>query len=352
MGLMGCRQSGTPKEQIAPEQEQFCLNEMLKEKTTIVAVEERPITEQLTLSGKIEYNENDLVALRSLLEGNVEQVQFELGDYVKKGQVLATIRSAEIQSLYLERRNLENQVQLLQHQINTKREMLEDGLFSAPELLQMQHELETAKIELDRTVQALGFYRATGTNSFQVLAPKNGYIIQKNISAGQNIISDSDPLFSISNLKEVWVMVNIYASNLRYIHVGDQVKVRTIAYPDQPYTGKIDKIYHFFDDNEHVMKARVVLENASLMLMPGLSADIIIDKKSGVGRAFAIPNNAVVFHNNQEHIVTYRGDCQLATHRITKVGSNQEYTFIKEKLDPEEQVVTSNALLIYEQISK
>lgn len=230
--------------------------------------------------------------------------------------------------------------------------MLQDGLFSAPELLQMEHELEHARIELDRIVQSLTLYRAVGSNSFQVLAPKDGYIIQKSISVGQNIVSDSDPLFSISNLKEVWVMVNIYTTNLRYVQVGDQVKVRTIAYPDQVYPGKIDKIYNVFDDNEHVLKARVVLSNPTLRLMPGLSADIIIDKNNSQGTALAIPNNAVVFHSNHEHIVVYKGDCHLRTLPITKVGRNEEYTFIAEKLEPGEQVVGSNGLLIYEELSK
>lgn len=348
----GCKQSGGAEQQTNVVADEFCLNEMLKEKTEIVAVEERPITEQLTLSGKIEYNENDLVAFRSLLEGSVEQVQFELGDHVRKGQVLATIRSAEIQGLYQENRNQESKIQLLKNQIKTKREMLQDGLFSAPELLEMEHELEHAKIELDRILESLALYRAVGANSFQVLAPKDGYIIQKSISVGQNIVSDSDPLFSISNLKEVWVMVNIYASNLRYIHVGDQVKVRTIAYPDQVYRGKIDKIYNVFDDDEHVLKARVILENSKLSLMPGLSADIIIDKNNKQGSALAIPNNAVVFHNNQEHIVVYKDDCHLKNRHITKLGSNEEYTYIAEKLEPGEKVVVSNALLIYEQLSK
>ena len=65
------------------------------------------------------------------------------------------------------------------------------------------------------------------------------------MSVGQSITSDNeDALFSISNLKQVWVMVNIYASNLQYVKKGDFVKVRTVAYPDRIYSGKIDKIYN------------------------------------------------------------------------------------------------------------
>lgn len=330
----------------------FCISEQLKKSTEIVDVSEQPIKEQLTLTGKIEYNENDLVAFKSLLEGIVENVHFELGDYVRQGQVLATIKSGQIQELYQLRKLHQSQIDLYKKQIQTKKELLNDGLVSATEVLELEHELSSAQIELDKINFSLQLYKATGNQSFQILSPKNGYIIRKSVSAGQTITSDSEPLFSISNLQEVWVMVNIYASSLRYIHTGDVVKVRTVAYPDQFYTGKIDKIYNVFDDNEHVLKARVVLENKNLNLMPGLSADIIIDKKNVSGQAFAVPNKATVFSNNKEYIVVYKDDCQLETRRITKIASNEELTYIQEKLAPGEKVIGSNALLLFEELNK
>lgn len=146
-------------------------------------------------------------------------------------------------------------------------------------------------------------------------------------------------------------MVNIYASNLKFIKKGDAVKVRTMAYPDRIYTGKIDKIYNVFDDNEHVLKARVVLENQDLNLMPGLSADIIIDKTNVLGNAFAIPNKAKVFENNKEYVVVYKGDCSLETRKITPVASNEEYTFVSEKFAEDEKIIGTNTLIIFEQVN-
>ncbi|WDF67614.1 efflux RND transporter periplasmic adaptor subunit [Sphingobacterium oryzagri] len=330
----------------------FCLNEQLKKSTEIITVHEQPINEQLTLSGKIEYNENDLVAFRSLLDGVVEQVAFELGDYVQKGQVLATIKSTQIQELYQQQKSQQSQINLLKKQIQTKKELADDGLLTLPEVLSAEQELEGAQIELDRIQQSLQLYRAAGEGSFHILAPKNGYIIQKAVSAGQSVTTDSDPIFSISNLKEVWVMVNIYANNLRYVNEGDAVKIRTIAYPDQFYPGKIDKIYNVFDANEHVLKARVVLANQNLNLMPGLSADIIINTKNSAGNAFAIPNRAKVFSNNKEYVVVYKDDCHVEARRIRAVGENEEYTFIKDELQEGEKVIGSNALLIFEQLNQ
>ncbi len=350
--FVSCAPKAEEKQSVAAKSETFCLNEALRKSTEIIVVEERPVTEQLTLSGKIEYNENDRIAFRSLLSGIVEKVDFELGDPVYKGQVLATIKSTQIQELYQQQRYQQNQISLLEKQVESKKELAADGLLATPEVLAAEHELESAIIELDRVTEALSLYKAAGKDAFHILAPKNGYIIQKSISPGQNVTEDSAPLFSISNLKEVWVMVNIYASNLRYVALGNSVKVRTIAYPDKFYTGKIDKIYNAFDDNEHVLKARVVLANPQLDLMPGLSADIIIDLQNDAGNAFAIPNRAKVFSNNKEYVVVYRDSCDMEIKPISTVGRNEEYTFIKEKLKPNEQIIGSNALLIFEQLNK
>ncbi len=350
--LSGC---AAPQEEVTsePAGSAFRLNEQLKASTEIAEITQTPVKEQLTLSGKIEYNENDMVAYRSLIDGIIEQVRFELGDYVRKGQVLATIKSNQISELDQQQKIYQNQINLLQQKLQQKKELLQDGMIASSEVLETEHELQGARIELDKIRQSLQIYSAAGNGSFHILAPKNGYIIQKSMSAGQTIgTQEAAPLFSISNLKQVWVMVNIYANNLRYIQEGNEVKVRTIAYPDQYYSGKIDKIYNVFDDNEHVLKARVVLENNNLHLHPGLAADIIIDKNTQGRLAYAIPNQAVIFSNNRQFIVLYKNDGHMEICRIAPVARNEQYTYITEGITSDDKVVKTNALLIFEALNK
>jgi membrane fusion protein, heavy metal efflux system len=275
-----------------------------------------------------------------------------LGDFVKQGQVLATVKSYQIQELIQQQKSFTSHITFLENKVKSQKELLKDGMIAAPELLETQNELTQTKIERNRIQENLNLYKAIGNGSFQIVAPKNGYIIQKNISKGQTLSADNEPLFSISNLEQVWVMVNIYASNLRYIKVGDEVKVKTVAYPDELYHGKIDKIYNVFDDNEHVLKARVVLNNHKLNLMPGLGADIIIDKNEGNDKAYAIPNKAKVFHNNKDYIVVYKSDCDLEVRKINVIAQNEEFFYIQEKIAPNEKVIASNALLIFEQLNQ
>lgn len=334
-------------------EKQFCLNKQLKQSTKILPIGIQSIQEELTLSGRVEYDENDLVEFKSLLEGVVTKVNVELGDYVRKGQVLALVQAVEIQGLEQQRRYFKNQIDLYRKQIQSKKELLKDGMVSQPEVETLEYELVAARIEMDKIDSTLKMYHAIGNGQFQLLAPKNGYIVQKDISVGKSISREGEgTLFSISNLNQVWVMVNIYASNLQDVKQGDQVKVKTVAYPDRIYTGKIDKIYHVFDSNEHVIKARIVLENKDLNLLPGLSAAIIITKDNNIGRSFAIPNKAIVFENNKEYIVVYKDDCTMEVRKITPIASNATYTFVKEKFDKNEKVIASNALILLEELKK
>jgi len=351
--IWGCKPENNANESADAMQQSYCLSAQMKKTTEMVPVQERPIQEQLVLTGKIEYNQNDLVAFKSLLSGVVDQVLFELGDAVKKGQVLAVVKSTEIQGLTQERRALESQVILLQKQLTSKKELLADGLIAKSEQLETEYELQNATFELERIKANLNLYKAIGDGKFQIIAPKNGYIVQKNLVVGQTITAEDEmPLFSISNLKEVWVMVNIYPNELKFVKKGNNVKVKPLTNPDELYTGKIDKIYNVLDDEEHVLKARVVLENTNLNLLPGLRTDIIIDKDNTLGNATAIPNNAIVFENNKSYVIIYLNDCDLKILRVSPIAKNEEYTYVSEKIAKNEQVITQNALLLYEELNK
>lgn len=351
--MNGCKTKIDNQSEDNKEDHQFCLNEQLKKSTTIAAISELPIQDQLTLTGKVEYNENDLVAYKSLIQGIVTAVNFELGDYVNQGKVLAVVNSAEIKGMSEEKRLQQNQIESIKKQLKIKKELLEDGLASQPEVSELEYQLKSAQIEVDKINSTLRMYRSVGDGQFQIVAPKNGYIVQKDISVGQSISADGDNnLFSISNLNKVWVMVNIYANNLKYVQAGNVVKVKTVAYPDRIYQGTIDKIYNVFDNDEHVTKARVVLDNQDLNLKPGLSADIIIDKKSTIGQAFAIPKNAVVYDNNRSYVVVYKDDCHMEVRKVTRISSNEEYVYVNEKFAANEKIISSNALILLEELNK
>ncbi len=331
----------------------FCLKGAFKEQLTLEEVKKMPVTETISLTGSIQYNEDDVIIFKSMLDGIVENVQFTLGQYVHKGDVLATVKSPEMGNMAQEKQSILNEITVARQKVVSSETMLADGLASQRQVEEAKMELATLQSSLQNVNNNLHLYNATEQKGvFQIKAPKSGYVVEKNINPGMNIGKDQENLFALSDLNQIWVMVNIYANNLPYIKKGAPVKVKTLAYPDTYFTGRIMHISNVFDQEERVLKARVVLDNADLRLKPGMSADIIIDKSAGEEYLIAIPNHAIIFDNNKKYAVIYKSDCDLQIRKIIPAAENNQYTYVKEGFNENEKVVTQNELLIFEELNK
>lgn len=340
------------KETVTEKNEKFCLNDDLKKKVTIEEIKREPVSETFTLTGNVTYNSDNVIQFTSLINGVVTNTYFSLGDYVKKGQVLAEIKSTELNGLQSENKSVESQLAVAQRQLASVKSMFEDGIASQKDLIQAESEVKVLKASLENIKSNLALYSASPEKSvFQIKAPSNGFIVAKNMSSGMQISSGSEPLFTISDLNEVWVMVNIYATDMQNIKENMEVKIKTLAYPDEVFSGKISALSQVFDAEEHVLKARIVMKNTDLKLKPGMSADIILNKSNASAESlFAVPVKAVIFDDNQNFLVVYKDDCNLEIRQVDPVTKNREVVYFDKGIQENEKIISKNQLLIYESL--
>lgn len=346
--LFSCKE----KEVVAEKSAKFCLNEDLKKKITIEEVKKEPISETFSLSGNVTYNADNVVQFTSLINGVVTNTYFSLGDYVKKGQVLAEIKSTELNGLQSENKSVESQLVVAQRHLASVKSMFEDGIASQKDLVQAESEVKVLKSSLENIKGNLALYSASSEKSvFQIKAPSNGFIVAKNMSSGMQIAAGSEPLFTISDLNEVWVMVNIYATDMQNIKENMDVKIKTLAYPDEIFTGKITALSQVFDAEERVLKARIVMKNTDLKLKPGMSADILLKKQNASAVSMiAVPVKAVIFDDNQNFIIVYKDDCNLEIRHVNPVTKNNEVVYFDNGIQENEKIISKNQLLIYESL--
>jgi cobalt-zinc-cadmium efflux system membrane fusion protein len=340
------------KETVTEKNEKFCLNDDLKKKVTIEEIKREPVSETFTLTGDVTYNSDNVIQFTSLINGVVTNTYFSLGDYVKKGQVLAEIKSTELNGLQSENKSVESQLAVAQRQLASVKSMFEDGIASQKDLIQAESEVKVLKASLENIKSNLALYSASPEKSvFQIKAPSNGFIVAKNMSSGMQISSGSEPLFTISDLNEVWVMVNIYATDMQNIKENMDVKIKTLAYPDEVFSGKISALSQVFDAEEHVLKARIVMKNTDLKLKPGMSADIILNKSNASAESLlAVPVKAVIFDDNQNFLVVYKDDCNLEIRQVDPVTKNREVVYFDKGIQENEKIISKNQLLIYESL--
>lgn len=345
MLVSSCSQDKSKVEVV--EETGFCLNDFMKDDIKKVPVKRSPISEAILLNAKVEANPDNVVHFVSLVSGVVTRTYFTLGEEVKKGQLLLEMMSSELSNLTSQKSSLQSQILVSERGLKSVQEMHRDHIASQKDLIEAQSNLDILKAELQNANAQLKLYSASKERGvFQIKAPTSGTIITKNIASGMQISAESEPLFTISDLKEVWIMANIYAGNIPYVKQGMHVEIKALPYVNEQFSGEINTISQVFDSNERVLKARIVMDNTDGKLMPGMLVDVTVEKEEGT-MANAAPVNALIFDNNQHFLVLYKSDCDIEVRKVTPNVQNSTHVFFENNIEEGEQIITKNHLLIY-----
>jgi len=346
--MNSCGAPDHPLERV--ELRRFCLTEAFKTQSEFERLQEQAVVQAIPLTGIVEPNPDRVLPFVSLVSGVISNTSFSLGDIVTKGQVLAELRSVELSGLQSQSKTISSRVRVAETRLQSVQSMFNDGISSQRDLQEAESELEVLKAERERVNADLSLFSANPENDvFQIKAPSTGIITGKNITPGMQISGGDDALFTISDLSEVWVLVNIYATNIPHIEKGMRVSITTLSYPDKLFAGKIDAISQVLDTESRVLKARVVLDNTDLQLKPGMIVDVSALREMQT-EALSVPTSALVFDSSQNYVVVYKGECELEIRQVDIITQNNGITFVAGGLEKDEQIITKNQLLIYEQV--
>lgn len=345
--FIGCNN----KEQKVIQNEKYCLNEKNKSIIEIESATKQTVIERIHLTGSIESNPDKVVHFISLVNGIISKTYFTLGDKVTTGQILAELQSAELSSLQAELHSLIAQIELSKIELSAKEQMFKDGIASNKEWIEVKNQLRILESEKQKVEYNLNLYNASSTkNVFQIKAPSSGIITAKNINSGTAVSSEGESLFSISDLNTVWAMANIYSTDIGHISTGMEVEIKTISYPDEIFRGKIDGISQVLDENAKVLKARIVLDNESFKLKPGMIADITALKNTDKQKV-AVPTSCLVFFNGKNYVLVYKDDCNIESREVTLLSKGNGISYIENGLEENEKIITKNQLLIFEALN-
>ncbi|KQR93706.1 RND transporter [Chryseobacterium sp. Leaf180] len=321
-------------------------NQMLASIKTAVA-EFQNIENSYSFYGKIAVDANSYIDVYPLVGGNVMSVNVELGDYVRKGQVLATIRSTELAEIQKDISDARTDLVVAKNSLRVAREMYEGKLTTEREVLEAKSQVQKAEDQLRRSNAVSAVYNVKNGNIYSVIAPISGYIVHKDINKDMQLRSDrSENIFDVANNKNVWAIMNINESDIDKISIGMPAQVSTLSYPDKNFNGKIDKIFKIINPETNAMQARVVLDNADELLIPDSKATVKVSKSENE-KAIAIPSKAVIFDDNRSYVVVFKSRTDVKIREIEVGKQYGDATYIKDGLAEGEKVITNNQLLIY-----
>lgn len=342
--ITGCSENQAKSEPV--ESKEFKIDADVLNNLKADTVKWNTVNQALNLTGKITFDQDGVVKVFPLVGGHIEEVKVELGDYVKKGQVLAIIRSGDLADLEQQSISAKSNLSIAQKNLQVSDDMTKSGLSSQKELVAAKEGVEAAKAEVSRVAERRGILGGSGT-LYYIKAPTNGFIVEKTAASGMESRSD-DPenLFTISNLDNIWVMANVYESDIANVHLGQEVKITTISFPDKIYTGKIDKIFNTLDPENKTEKVRIQLSNKDFQLKPEMFANILVEY-GGTEKKLSVSSKAVIFDNNQNYVVIKEGK-SLAIKPISIYKVVGDKTFITNGLDENQQAITENQLTLFQ----
>src|SRR5690606_19145841 len=154
------------------------------------------VNTNLQLPGEIHFNQDRTAAIVPRVTGIVEKVSVDLGQQVKRGQVLATIASAELSELRSTLHTAERRLELARETYAREKKLWEEKISAEQDFLQARKELREAEIAVANAreqLKALGVVNNSGAlNRYELRAPFDGMIVKKDISMGEAVKDDAE----------------------------------------------------------------------------------------------------------------------------------------------------------------
>ena len=281
-----------------------CGNNASKQTSQNVVVEENPsvkvaqvfvqkVPQEAVYTSTVQaYVKNNIVPQTA---GRITKINVEIGDRVRKGQVLAEIDKAQLQQAQLQLHNAEVELERLRTLYNA-------GGLSKSDLDAIELQYNVAKTQVNNLIE-----------NTTLLSPIDGVITARNYDAG-DMYAMSAPIFTVEQIKPVKLLVAVSESDYSKVKKGDRVSITAEAFPDLTFDGKIERIYPTIDPATRTFNVEVVVSNNYSTLRPGMFArvkisfgendnvvipDVAVVKQQGSGERF-------VYVLNEDGTVTYQ----------------------------------------------
>jgi Cu(I)/Ag(I) efflux system membrane fusion protein len=155
-----------------------------------------------------------------------------------------------------------------------------------------------------------------------------------------------ESLYEIADLSSVWLLAEVFERDLGSLGLGQDAKLRTAAYPDREFAGKVVFIYPTLNAETRTARVRVELANRDGALKPSMYGQVEFGAQAGRGEVLAVPDSAVLDSGTRQTVLVSRGE-GLFEPRSVRLGQRVDgYAEVIEGLSAGEQVVVRANFLI------
>jgi cobalt-zinc-cadmium efflux system membrane fusion protein len=244
--------------------------------------------------GEIRFDEDRTAHVVPRVSGVVEAVKVELGQSVKKGQVLAVIASQQISDQRSELSAAQRRLELARLTLQREKKLWEEKVSAEQDYLQARQDFQEADISLTNARQKISAIGASlspsAGNRYELVAPFDAMVVEKHLGIGE-VVSDTSAAFTLSDLSRVWATFGVTPKDLNKVVVG---RPATVSAPDldAQVEGRVGYVGSLLGEQTRAATVRVTLANPEGAWRPGLfvSIEVVADHATA---AVSLPESAL-----------------------------------------------------------
>ncbi|WP_336334761.1 efflux RND transporter periplasmic adaptor subunit [Pseudomonas putida] len=257
----------------------------------LAAAGPRELGTAISFPGEIRFDEDRTAHVVPRVPGVVEAVQAELGQAVKRGQVLAVIASQQISDLRSEQQAAQRRLALAQLTFQREQQLWQERISAEQDYLQARQALQEAEIAVANARQKVAAVGPAGAgNRYELRAPFDAVVVEKHLTVGE-VVDETSNAFTLSDLSRVWATFAVAPRDLDKVVTGRHV---TVSAPDlgAQVEGKVNYVGSLLGEQNRAATVRATLANPNGAWRPGLFVNVAVSVER-FNAAVVVPESAL-----------------------------------------------------------
>ena len=329
----------------------------------------------LVLTGSVDYDENRLLQLAANVKGRAAAIRVDLGARVRKGDPIL-----EVESVELGRAREELLRELVGLRVSARayeraKTLAEAKAISAGEFQAREGDYLAKKAAAEAAERALHLYGVddgeiaalrASVESNQTLpsghdaprlilrAPFDGRVIDRKITPG-SLFEAMQPLVTVADLSSVWVFLQAYEKDLALLHEGVSVTIRTEAFPQDTFEGRVDFLGSVVDKATRTTRVRATVGNRAEKLRPGMfvKAQVHVPKPEAEAKAtVAVPQAALQTLEGRTTVFVQTEPGVFVRHFVETGHTFEGFTEILSGVKPGDLIVSEGSFVLKSEFAK
>jgi cobalt-zinc-cadmium efflux system membrane fusion protein len=356
IGTMGCEgpanSSSAAKNPNDPELFQIPQDQMSH--VQVLKVQPTTLSRTLRLTGAVAYNGFRTTPVITQVSGPISRVVVAPGQTVHQGEPMLYVASPDYSQLRTNYLKAKDADALAQKAYNRAKDLYLHKAIAEQNLEQAESAEVQASGDLAAAQAALkvmgitdpdALVKAPPSPEVPVRAPIGGMVVEQDVAAGQLLQTSTTQCFMISDINNVWVLVNVYQKDLPYVHVGDLVSIQTDAYATV-FRGRISYVAASLDPNTRTLQARIDTSNPGGKLKKDMFVVATVNA-GAIRNAIALPDAAVLRDSeNQPFVYAEVSQNQFGRRPVTLGESLNGQTEVTSGLKPGDSVIGNGSLFL------